>query len=349
MHKIVQLPYSSLELGMLLVVAFASFFGTYSYRRFALRHAVIAKVSFRSLHARAVPRGGGIALAGAFLIGALAIWKFDGMPTWLMLSIGLGGAAAAAIGFIDDAYEISAIDKLLAQVCLAFGNFAICFESLYVPYFGAFGDALPIVLTLVCLFTSVWFINMYNFIDGADGMAAGGAVYICIAAIAVLTLNGGDRNISYAFALLAASGLGFLPFNLPPASVFMGDAGSIFLGYCLGSLLLVTAVQGQISVWTWIAILGYFIGDTTTTGAYRLLFVKKWYGVHRSHAYQNLARILDSHAKVSYGIALYHALWALPLAVWSAVDPSKGPLAASLSLGPAVLWTLRFGPRLSSD
>lgn len=327
----------------------ASYLGTDLYRRFALRHSIIAEVNFRSLHARVVPRGGGVAFACVFSAATLAIWKFGGMQTWLMLSIGLGGAAAAAIGFIDDIYEIPAIRKLLAQVCLALWSFAVFFELSYAPYLSNFGSISQLGLVLVCLFTSVWFINLYNFIDGADGMAIGGALYICIAAIVVLTISGGDQNLTYVFALLATCSLGFMPFNLPPARVFMGDAGSIFLGYCLGSLLLVTAVQGQINVWTWIAILGYFLGDTTTTGVYRLLFVKKWYGVHRSHAYQNLARILDSHARVTYGIALYHALWTLPLAIWSTVDPGMGPLAAFLSVGPAILWTLRFGPRLSSD
>jgi Fuc2NAc and GlcNAc transferase len=349
MQNIVQLAYSPLQIALLFLAAIASFFGTYSYRRLALRHSVIADVNFRSLHARVVPRGGGVAFGCVFSIAILCMWKFGAVPTWLMLSFGLGGAAAALVGFIDDVYEIAATTKLLAQIGLALWSFAIFFELLYAPYFSNFGVASQMALAVVCLFTSVWFINMYNFIDGADGMAIGGALYICIAAIIVLAIGGGDQNLIFVFALLAATSLGFLPFNAPPASVFMGDAGSIFLGYCLGSLLLATAIQGQISIWTWIAILGYFIGDTTTTGVYRLLFVKKWYSVHRSHAYQNLARILNNHSKVTYGVGLYHVLWALPLAIWSAIDPGAGPLAASLSLGPAVLWALRFGPRLSSD
>jgi len=349
MQNVFHLSYSPFQIALLFIAAIASFFGTYAYRRFALRHAVIAEVNFRSLHSRTVPRGGGIAFAAVFSITTLAVWTFDATPTWLMLSFGLGGAAAAAIGFIDDVFGIRATKKLFAQGCLALWSFAVFYECVYAPDLNALDGAFQTALILLCLFVSVWFINMYNFMDGVDGMAVGGAIYVCIAAIVVLAINGADQNLSYVFLLLAASCMGFLPFNLPPASVFMGDSGSIFLGYCLGSLLLATTLQGQISVWTWIAILGYFIGDTTTTGVYRLLFVKRWYGVHRSHAYQNLARILNNHARVTYGTAIYHALWALPLAIWSAVDPGKGPLAASLSLGPAVLWTVRFGPRLSSD
>ena len=164
-----------------------------------------------------------------------------------------------------------------------------------------------------------------------------------------LAISGGEEYFIFVFALLAASCLGFLVFNHPPASIFMGDSGSIFLGYCLGTLLLSTVILEQMSLWSWIAILGYFIGDTTTTGLFRLFCVKKWYGVHRSHAYQNLARICNSHAKVTYGVMLYHMLWSLPLAIWSALVPAMAPLAAALSLGPAIAWTFRFGPRLSSD
>ena len=339
----------TLQIALLAAAAIASFFGTYAYRSFALRHSVVAAVNFRSLHSRKVPRGGGIVIAGIFSIAILAAWKLDAVPNWLIISVGAGGAGASLVGLADDIYEIPAPRKLFAQISLALWAFATAFEPVYAPLFGTTGAAMQLALAAGCLFVSVWFINMYNFIDGIDGMAVGGVVYICLAAIAALSIDGGDHYLGYAFALLAASSLGFLPFNLPPASIFMGDAGSIFLGYCLASLAMASVALGQMSIWTWIAILGYFVSDTTVTGVYRLLFVKRWYGVHRSHAYQNLARILDNHAKVTYGVALYNATWALPLALWSAMHREAGPIAAALAVGPATLWALRFGPRFSSQ
>jgi Fuc2NAc and GlcNAc transferase len=143
--------------------------------------------------------------------------------------------------------------------------------------------------------------------------------------------------------------LGFLLFNWPPASVFMGDSGSLFLGYCCGVLIAKTVSDGQISLWTWLIIFGYFGGDTTTTTLLRISFIRRWYGAHRSHAYQNLARIWKSHLKVVWGVTLYHLLWLLPLAVWSCVMPSTAPLATSLAFAPVVFWTIRYGPRLSSS
>lgn len=335
--------------AILLLVVCGSSISTYLYRRLAMRCGIIAHVNFRSLHESVVPRGGGLAFASVFVMAIVALWSYGLLPAWLMFTLGLGGLAAAVIGFVDDIRDIRATTKLFAQVCLAVWVVAVFFWFLEIPFAGEPPELMIFLITLGSLFVPVWFINLYNFIDGIDGMAVSGAVFISVAAIVVLSITDGDGHLIFVFALLAASSLGFLSFNLPPASIFMGDAGSIFLGYSLGTLLLATIVLGQISIWTWIAILGYFMGDTTTTGIYRVIRVKKWYGVHRSHAYQNLARIYNSHAKVTYGVALYHALWSLPLAVWSALVPKIGPLAALLSLAPAVAWTFRFGPRLSSD
>jgi Fuc2NAc and GlcNAc transferase len=150
-------------------------------------------------------------------------------------------------------------------------------------------------------------------------------------------------------ALLAACSLAFLVFNWPPASIFMGDSGSLFLGYSFGVLIAITVTSGIISVWTWLVVFGYFAGDTTTTTLVRILTIRRWYGDHRSHAYQNLARIWGSHLKVVRGVTLYHILWLLPLAIWSALVPPTAPLAAVLAFAPAVYWALRYGPRLSSS
>jgi Fuc2NAc and GlcNAc transferase len=335
-------------IAVLVVVFIASLCGTYYYRLFALQRGILAKVNFRSLHERIVPRGGGLAFSCVFSLAILAIGILGDLPAWLTLAFGVGGIAAAIIGFIDDVVEIRATRKLFAQSCLAAWVLAIFYQPLYASHFNSLNWVWSGLLMVGLLFISVWFINLYNFIDGVDGMAIGGAVFICISAIAVLCLTDGNPFFILIFAILGAASLGFLFFNLPPASVFMGDAGSIFLGYCFGTLLLATVFSGQISVWTWITILGYFIGDTTTTSLYRFFYVKKWYGVHRSHAYQNLARI-HNHAKVTYGVGLYNILWLFPLVLWSALVPDKAPFAAILALAPAVLWTVRFGPWLSPE
>jgi len=179
-------------------------------------------------------------------------------------------------------------------------------------------------------------------------MAIIGAVFACSTAVLVLMATGGSPMFLFIFALLGMSCLGFLFFNLPLASVFLGDAGSLTLGYSFAALVLITMAAGAISVWTWTAIFSYFIADTTTTTVCRIFLVPRWYSEHRSHAYQNLARITRSHAKVTYSVAGYHLFWAFPLALWSALQPTLAPIAV-LSLVPAVALTLHYGPRFSSD
>lgn len=336
------------EVILLVTALIVTVIGTYCYRQLAIERGIIAKINSRTLHEKTVPRGGGIVFGSAFSLLILVTWVLGGLSTMLMLALGLGGGAATVIGFIDDIYEVRPLKKLVTHVCLAAFLLAILYP-LYAPVLSDSGAFLGVVMSAALLFVPVWLINVYNFIDGIDGFAVIGSVCICAAAIMVMAITGGDEKLVFAFALLAASSFGFLFWNVPPASIFMGDAGSIFLGYCFAALLLTTVFTGQISIWTWIAILGYFIADTTTTTLSRIVLVRNWYGVHRSHAYQNLARIYKSHAKITYGVALYHLLWALPLAVWSAVSPDWALVAAMLSVMPGVIWTLRFGPRLSSD
>lgn len=349
MKNLIQFHFSLVQVAILGLVFILAFLSTFCYRRFALQHGIIAKVNFRSLHERLVPRGGGLAFSCVFSLAILAMGRFGDLSAWLALAFGAGGIAATIVGFVDDVIEVPAIKKLFAQSCLALWVVVIFYQPLYASHVSSLNWIWFCVAMLGLLFISVWFINLYNFIDGVDGLAISGSVYICVSAIAVLLLTGGDESFILIFAILAAASLGFWFFNHPPASVFMGDAGSIFLGYCFGALLLATVFSGQLSIWTWITILGYFIGDTTTTSLYRLLYVKKWYGVHRSHAYQNLARIHGSHAKVTYGVGLYNILWVFPLVIWSALVPAYAPFAAVLALVPAVLWTVRFGPWLSPE
>ena len=140
----------------------------------------------------------------------------------------------------------------------------------------------------------------------------------------------------------------FLFFNWPPASIFMGDSGSAFLGYIFGALILFTVKSGDISIWTWLIVFGYFFADTTVTQLMRIILVKKWYLPHRSHAYQNLARITGSHLKVTGGVVLYNVVWILPLTIWSVMKPDIALFAVALAIAPSLIFALKYGPFLSS-
>ena len=319
------------------------------YGRYAERLGIVATPNFRTLHASPVPRGGGVTSALVFTAAIVVLWSTGGLSTERMLAFGVGGGLAATVGFLDDVFDLRAIVKLCSQIGLSAWLFATLHQTVVLPMVQDRDVVVASVITLVMLFVPVWMVNLFNFTDGIDGMAIGGAVFVCAAVLVILLLNGSDNALVHVVLLLAVASVGFATVNLPPASVFMGDAGSIFLGYVTSALLIMTVASGEIGIWTWLCILSYYVADTTTTTLTRLVLVKKWYGVHRSHAYQNLARILSSHAKVTYGVVLHNLIWALPLALWSASSPAWGPVAAALALAPGVLWTFRFGPRLSSS
>ena len=320
--------------------------GVYIFRTIAISKGVISNPNFRSLHDAPKPSGAGIVFSSVFvgfIFFSELTSKFD---ISLVLVFAVGGAIASLFGLIDDKYDIRATIKLFFQLCLVtwvlfFFNGGTLTQILWVPTWISY---------LITGFLLLWLINLYNFVDGVDGMACSGAVFICLSLLLTLYIKESYfTNLHILLFILSISSFAFLLFNWPPASIFMGDSGSVFLGYIFGALIVYSTSTGQISIWTWLVVFGYFLGDTTTTSLIRMFMVKKWYGAHRSHAYQNLARIYGSHIKVTSGVLLYHLVWLLPLAIWSAQNSNGEPIAAILALTPSVLWTIKFGPFLSSS
>jgi Fuc2NAc and GlcNAc transferase len=340
-----ELPDFCAELLLLVVALLATIAGTRAFQSIATNKGIVANPNFRSLHQRPMPRGGGIVFSSVFLLAVAGLWLFGAMDKHLMWAIVLGGAVATVFGFVDDVIEIGTKEKLVVQSGLAaWVLFSVDGQPLMnlpgVPY---------VVDLFLSWFALVWLMNLYNFMDGIDGMAASGATFLCSTVIVSMFLTKGDGGVILILSLLAVCSFGFLLFNWPPASVFMGDSGSLFLGYCFGALIAKTVTSGQISLWTWLIVFSYFLGDTSTTTVLRMCMLKHWYGAHRSNAYQNLARIWGSHLKVVRGVCLFHIFWAFPLAVWSVLIPTTAPLATALAVIPVVIWTFRYGPRLSSS
>jgi Fuc2NAc and GlcNAc transferase len=334
-----------MQIGLLAAACLTTIAGTRAYRSFAIRRGIVASLNFRSLHQRPVPRGGGIVFSLVCLAAVIGLSFIDTVDPRLLRALVAGGVVATVFGFVDDARQVGPALKLFVQMALA-AWILVCFDGvplidpMLTPYW------LDLAMSWLGL---VWLMNLYNFIDGIDGLAAMGAVSISAIAILALFLTGTERSVILLLATLAVCSAGFLVLNWPPASIFMGDSGSLFLGFCFGTFIAATMIQGDLSLWSWLIIFAYFAGDTTTTTLVRIFVADKWYGEHRSHAYQNLARIWGSHGRVVRAIFIYHLLWLVPLAVWSVLAPAAAPIASVLALAPVVAWTLRYGPLLSSS
>jgi Fuc2NAc and GlcNAc transferase len=305
---------------------------------------IVATPNFRSLHEKAIPRGGGIVFSLICLTVLTVLWRSGSIDAHLARTLVIGGLVAAASGFVDDVMQLRVFVKLLIQAALAAWILASNGgQAIYdVPL------APPWLDLAVSWFGLIWLFNLYNFIDGIDGLASCAAILISALATFAVMQGQADQSVLAVLAVIVVSTLGFIPFNWPPARLFMGDSGSLFLGFCFGSLLASTVSSREIDLLVWVIILAFVAGDTTTTTVLRIFLTDKWYGAHRSHAYQNLAR-MHGHRRVLNGVVLYHVAWLLPMLIIALRWPSMRMVIAVLALVPVILWTIRYGPRLSSS
>ena len=334
-----------MEFNNLLLPFFVSFFGIYLYKRFSISQNILAEPNFRTLHIKPIPSGGGIIFSVVFIISLLYLWWLGLLSDNFFLVLSIGGLAATLFGFLDDLINIGPIFKLVIQFLLSGWSF-FWLEGSNLFFFDWLPALFAIPATLLFL---VWIINAYNFIDGIDGMAISGALFVSFTIICVLLLTRPDSEFILLLALLFACISSFIFFNWPPASIFMGDSGSIFLGYLFGSIILATVISGELSILTWLVVFGYFFADLVVTQIMRFILVKKWYLAHRSHAYQNLARIKGSHFIITGGVLLFNFTWILPLTLWSALNPGIAYYAVFLAVLPGIVITFIYGPLLSSS
>ena len=330
---------------LIIPIIACSWIGVFLYKKYAIFIGIISTPNYRTLHELPIPRGGGIVFSLLSILAIFLIWWNWQLTEELLLALVVGGFIATLLGFIDDIANIRARIKLIIQLILA------CWV-VYCLYLGELltSDLMPLYMIIpIVLFFMVWMMNGYNFLDGIDGMAASGAIFVSLAVALVLFLTEGPIEIMAIFILMASTVIGFILFNWPPATIFMGDSGSVFLGYIFGVLLLFTVLNNDISIWFWLTVFGYFFADTVVTQIIRVFLVKKWYLAHRSHAYQNLARISGSHLKVTSVVTLYNIIWILPIAIWSALQPEMEILAAILAVTPALVVAYKYGPMLSSS
>lgn len=325
------------------ILAFVlSFLGIFFLKKYALQLKLVAIPNERSLHQKVTPQGGGAIIAIIFLAFTLFFSLSGHMKNDEFLALFGGGLIMSVTGFLDDMWDIKAGIRFPIQFLAAGWGLYWLGGIPYSPFFDSvFG--LYALANAVAVVGLVWFINSFNFMDGIDGLAASGATFFSLS-IGGYFLWQGIELYGNLLIVLAASSLAFLYFNWPPAKMFLGDAGSNFFGYIFGTLLLITVKNENLSIWTWLIILAYFVTDTTITTFLRLCLVKGWYRTHRSHAYQNLARVLNNHKFVTCLILGINVFYLLPLAYVSIQYQQYAWLAFLASVVPILLFVLRYGP-----
>lgn len=260
---------------------------TWRLLRPASRLHVLDIPNERSMHARPVPRTGGIGIVAgvATAIMALAVSQsVSAAFVWLLLSI----FAVAAVSLWDDLRGLEPITRLLAHVGAAILLLVDGFLLTHVQLPGAYWALPPWLGVGLSLLILVWTTNLYNFMDGIDGLAGGMAVigfgFLGIVAL----LAQAPLYASVNFAVAAAAG-GFLLFNFPPARIFMGDVGSATLGLLVGAMSLWGAHIDAVPIWISLLIFSPFMVDATVTLIRRLWRRERVWQAHRTHYYQRLA------------------------------------------------------------
>jgi Fuc2NAc and GlcNAc transferase len=325
---------------MLPALAGVSLFLTGILRRYALARSLMDIPNGRSSHSVPTPRGGGVAIVLSFL-AALPLLASVGVLAWPMMWALLGaGGWVAVVGFLDDHGHIAARWRLLAHFIGA--GWALGWLG-GLPPLVIFGFDLDLgwLGYALAAFYLVWLLNLYNFMDGIDGIASVEAICVCLGG-ALLYLLLGEGGAALAPLALALAVAGFLFWNFPPARIFMGDAGSGFLGIALGVLSLQAAWVAPQLLWSWLILLGVFIVDATWTLFRRLLRGDKVYEAHRSHAYQYASREFGKHLPVTLAVAGLNLFWLLPIALWVGLGGLDGALGLLVAYLPLVWLAVRL-------
>ncbi len=325
-----------------IIIFILSFALTGLIRFYLVRKAILDVPNERSSHAVPTPRGGGIAIAVSFFLAVGWLAYQNTIDAGLAKALLGGGVIVAAAGYWDDLKSIPASVRITLHLLAAIwalyflGGFPVLELGVWKLHLGWMGSLFAVI-------GIVWFINLYNFMDGIDGLAGSEAFFVSVVAGIALFLMGAAGMALLCF-LLAAAVLGFLIWNWPPAKIFMGDIASGLLGYIFGVLTIATANQHQLPILFWLTLLAVFILDTKFTLLRRVLRGERWYAAHRQHVYQRLARQSASHVKVTAGVIAINLAVLAPLVYVMSLFPVFAPwlFLSLVSIGFMVwLWVVR--------
>jgi len=237
----------------------------------------------RSLHTQPTPRTGGLAILAGVGAGMFTAWQQGYAIADTETSIAI--LTLALVALVDDRHNLGAGLRLLVQAVVV----AVLLYLNWPP-------DMPVLLMPVALLFLVWMINLYNFMDGMDGFAAGMAG-IGFGTYAVLAWQAGHMELALGCAVITAAAAGFLLLNFPPAHLFMGDSGSTVLGLLAGIAILRAHIEGILPLWLGMLVFSPFIVDASITLAARVFRGERFWMPHKSHYYQRLVQLGWGHRR----------------------------------------------------
>lgn len=313
---------------------------TAGIRDYALRRGLSDIPNARSLHSAPTPRGGGLAIAIGFFVALLLLtWQQLILSELAWALIG-GGGLVAWIGWRDDHGHVAIKWRLLVHALAAIWGLFWLGDTTFL------NDGLPSLWLwlerVVIVLGIIWLTNLYNFMDGSDGLAGAQALCSAGAGSFLLYLSGAE-GLALVALMLAAASAGFLIWNWPPAKIFMGDVGSGLLGFSFALLALAADQHDTVPLLLWALLLAVFLLDATFTLAARIWRKEPWYAAHRSHTYQRLIQAGCSHQQVLLGLLAVNVAVLWPLTWWVWTRPTVLPVMVLAVT--AVSWWVWFGVR----
>ncbi len=306
-------------------------------RRSAAALNLVQVPNQRSSHVIPTPSGGGVSIA---IVGTLAGLTLAGgdAEVYFFSAIGLS-ALAAVMGLLDDRFELSARLRLALQ-CAIVVTLVIMAGTLP-PLATPFGSLPQPLVLLALVLSGVWWVNLFNFMDGIDGIAGAEAIFVLAGAVTLGLLApaavSSFGTIPWWALCVGAATAGFLVLNWPPARIFMGDAGSNYLAVVMLAIVLSLLAAGLLNYSTAVILVALFVTDASVTLLRRMVYRQRWFAAHRLHAYQKLSRRWKSHQRVTLLYAAINIMWLYPLAylaqfwpslAWFAVLAAYLPMAA---------------------
>ena len=281
-----------------------------------------------------------MAIVLGFLLALVVVTVREKLAIPLVAAIGLGGGAIAIVGFVDDLRSLPARYRIVVHILAAIAAVWLIGAP---GGLGAGGGFRVWVLRALGVVAIVWATNLFNFMDGIDGIAATEAIFFAGAIGGINSYLGGSSGLSMAISALASAGLGFLVWNWPPAKIFMGDVGSGFVGFVLAVFVLYLGNANPIYFKLAIILAGVFIVDATVTLVRRIARGDRWFDAHRVHAYQHLSRRWKSHRAVTLLAGAVNLVWLLPWACVAVAFPGYANLATIAAIVPLSAWVVRIG------
>lgn len=328
--------------GLFVFALLVSWCGTVVIRRHAVRLGLVQTPNHRSSHVLPTPQGGGIGMVVAGTAIGLYLGAGQGAFWWSLIGLSV---LIALVGLLDDIWQFSSRLRFSIQVPVFIALVAACAPLRPLSLGGDIAIE-GYVLCALAVLAGVWWLNLFNFMDGLDGYAGVQALFMLIAAVVLSAVHSPpsvDVPIWLLALALAAATLGFLFMNWPPACIFMGDVGSTYLALVIFGVALDTIVQGWMTYASWLVLSSVFVVDATLTLLWRMKRGERWSQAHRSHAYQRLSRRFGEHSVVTKGLVALNLLWIGPLAYGCQRLPHAAWIFILMAYCPLIYAAIRIG------